>query len=148
MSNLKLSEPQPDEEKRNGAREGLDEQDLPVGRDGSVRAGDNDAAEEEQLDLGSEFRHRVRDAPDQSRGQEAVVQALVRRQRRGLLGEVGRQAERLAAARGVPEEHLQDQDVDVYSSHDAAGGVRNDSHGGVRFAGLDFVEMKCDFESR
>ena len=58
------------------------------------------------------------EAPHEPGDQEAVVQALVGRQRRRFVGERLRRAERLQPPRRPPQEHLEDDDVDVDRRHD------------------------------
>ena len=68
-------------------------------------------------------------APQQARGQEAVVQALVRGQRRGLPRELRRVPERLQPERPRPEEHLEDEEPDVLDHHDEHDGGQGGLHG-------------------
>lgn len=122
-------QPQKHNRAGNGRGDGLDEEDLAVGGQAAVGARDAHAAEEEELDLLGDLGRRVGEGPDEARGQEAVVEPLVRRERLGFLGEVGLEAERLVPARRRPEEHLQDQDVAVQAGHEARRGGGEDGHG-------------------
>ena len=73
--------------------------------------------------------------PDQPGGQEAVVEALVGGERLALRRERGVEAERLVPGRGVPEEHLEHQEVEVQGGDQADQDVRDDAHR-VSMAGL------------
>lgn len=94
----------------------------------AVGTGDKDETQEEEADLGRKFGHGVDEAPDQSGGQEAVVEAHVGGEGLGLLGELGTQPEGLATARRGPEEHLEDEDVAVEGGDAAGGEGREDAH--------------------
>src|SRR5262245_59793460 len=77
---------EPDQRERDGVRDGLDEQDGARGGGGAEQARDDDAAEEEQAQRQGLLGVRGEQTPDQAGGEEAVVEALVGRQRRRLLG--------------------------------------------------------------
>src|SRR5207249_6446644 len=115
-----------DQRQRDRTWKRLYPENLQVRGEGAEYAGDDDAGEEEDLD-----RVSVRsqgEAPDQSGGEEAVVQALVRCQRLRRRGELRRQAEGPQAARLVPEEHLEDEKIDMQEGDYGNGDVRDDRH--------------------
>src|SRR5260221_41735 len=121
VEGIGVSEVQQDERDQSG--NGLDEQDLPVGGDRSEDSGDDHAGEKEELDV--ETGEKVRDqSPDQPRSQKAVVEPLVRGERRRGGCKLGSQPESPTAIRLVPEEHFENQEVEVQSSHQAHGDVR------------------------
>src|SRR3954447_12359683 len=100
-----------DGQQREQAGKGLHPENRALGSEASEDAGDDHTAEEEKLD-------RIRavaavDAPQQTRGEKAVVQALIRSKTGGRLGEFGREAEGAQSERLGPEEHLQDQKAEV-----------------------------------
>jgi len=108
---------------------GLDEQDPAAGRGSTVTAGHGDAAEEEDGYVAAEVT-AGQQAPDQARGQEAVVEPLVGGQRDGGVGELRGGAERGAGARGAPQEHLQHEDVPVQQGHQRHQRPSQHPHGG------------------
>lgn len=67
-------------------------------------------------------------SPEQPCGKKSVVEALVGRQHFGLCGEIGGQLEGFVAARGVPQEHFQSEDVDVDGTHGAGGDLGEQGH--------------------
>src|SRR6266536_955180 len=103
----------------------LHKQDPARGRDGAVDAGDDDAAQEENLE-----RLAVGDETIGETGrQESVVETLVRGHRRAGLRELACGPEGCSRAVGLPQKHLEDEDVDVDGRDDAHGEMRSDLHG-------------------
>lgn len=113
---------------RHRCRHGLHVQDFLAGRRRAIHAGNAYTSQKEQSDLLSKSFHRVRKSPEEPCGKKAVVEALVGRQHFGLCGEIGRQLEGFVAAGGVPQEHLQGEDVDVDGAYGAGGYFREESH--------------------
>ena len=74
---LRISLGQQDQCEGDDTGEGLHEQDLSVYRQSAVAAGDDDAGEKEDFDMVS--RSAEENAPDEPRGEESIVKALVRR---------------------------------------------------------------------
>ena len=64
------------------------------------------------------------ESPDELRGEEAVVQALVRSEVFRRLGELGGEAESLPPVRRIPEERFEDEEVDVEGGDEADQDVR------------------------
>lgn len=104
---------------RRRSGQSLHEHDLLVGSGTSVKSSDDHTAKEECLKLLSHKCIRVNKPPEESSGQEAIVEALVCGHSLGLSGERGRQVEGLLSAGSRPEEHLKGHDVDVFESHQA-----------------------------
>lgn len=113
---------------RRRSGQSLHEHDLLVGSRAAIESSDDHAAEEECLELLSHKRVRVNKPPEESSGQEAVVQALVGGHGLGLRGERGRQVECLLSAGSGPEEHLKGHDVDVFESHQAGTCESEETH--------------------
>ncbi|KAG6358516.1 hypothetical protein INS49_014400 [Diaporthe citri] len=115
------SQPREDQPRRQGSGDALNEEDLPVRGRSAIDARDADAAEEEQADLARKLRDRVRQAPREPRGEEAVVEPLVGGEDFCLGGGLGRLAEGAHAGLLVPEEHLQHEDVAVQAGDGGRG---------------------------
>lgn len=92
---------------------------------------DDDTAQEENF-------HRVarEDAPDETRGEEAVVQSLIHGERLGLFGKFLRQAKGLHPARLVPQEHFEVEKAEVQEGDD------NDKNIGYEFHDFSFVQIE------
>src|SRR6267378_4437712 len=116
-------------DKRQGddSRQRLHPEYLAARGESAEHAGDDHAAEEEDLDRNA--RGAESEAPNQAGGEEAVVQALVGCQRLRSGGEIRGQAEGLQAERTRPKEHLEDEEVEVQERDQRYGDVGDDSHG-------------------
>src|ERR1700681_3630439 len=116
------------QDERDRPWDGLDEQDFPVGGDGPEDPRDDHAGEKEDLDAETGGAAEAQ-APDQARGEETVVEPLVRGERGRGRRKLGSQPEGPAAVRLVPQEHLDREEVEVQSSHQAHDDVRDGFHG-------------------
>src|SRR5262249_3134717 len=111
-------------------REGLDEEDPPVHGRRPEDPGDDDAGEEE--DLGRPPGPPRAGAPAGARGEETVVEPLVRGQGLGRRREVGGEPEDPPAGGLRPEEHLEDQEIEMEEGDEAdedVGGSGGEGHG-------------------
>jgi len=108
-----------------GARNGLHEEDPAAGGDRAVDAGHDHAGQEEDL----EAEVAVDEAPDQSGGQEAVVEPLIGGEGLAGRGELRRRAERRPRARRGPQEHFEHQEIQVQSGNEPDQDSGDDVHG-------------------
>src|SRR2546428_13135129 len=115
-----------DQRQRNSTGKRLHPENLQVRGEGAEHAGDDDASQKENLDWVSV--HAQGEAPYQSGSEETVVQALIRGQGFRCGREFRRQAEGPQAARLVPEEHLEDEKIDVQEGDHGNGDVRDGRH--------------------
>src|SRR5882672_11977926 len=112
---------------RHGAGKRLHPENLSARGKTAEYAGDDDAAEEENLDRGS--RAAERKTPPEPDRDEAVVQALIRRERPRGFGEIGRRAESAKAEGLGPEKHLEDEEPEMQGSDQCDRDVRDGCHG-------------------
>src|SRR6266702_1693788 len=114
---------------REGQRAGkrLDPEDLAARGKTAEYAGDDDAAEEKNLDRGSGVTEN--ETPSEPGCDEAVVQALIRGERLRGSGEIGRRAESAKAQGPGPEEHLEDEEPEMQDSDQCYRGIGDDCHG-------------------
>ena len=117
--------PEGHERDRGGGR--LHVEDGPLHRDRPVDAGGEDA-EEEEGGPGHELLRSGEERPDEARRQEAVVEPLVGRQLGRRLRLLGAHPEE-APGPGSPEEHLQDEEVEVEQGHERDEREGDVSHG-------------------
>src|SRR5882762_8877021 len=110
----------------NGTWNCLYPKDLPIGRESTEYTGESNAGEKENLDwisAGAESK-----TPYQSCSEKAVVQPLIRGQGFGCRSKLGGKAESSQAARLVPEEHLQDQKINMQESDQGNNDIRDCRH--------------------
>src|SRR5258706_161728 len=89
-------------------------------------AGDDDAAEEKNLDRGS--RVTENETPSEPGCDEAVVQALIRGERLRSPGEIGRCAESAKAQGPGPEEHLEYEEPEMQDGDQCYRGIGDGCH--------------------
>src|SRR5260221_7246253 len=118
-----------DEEQGQGRGHRLHDEDAR--RDGAraEESRDHDADQEEDLDGDRELRGRGEEPPDEARGQEAVVEALVRGQGSGGPGLLLRLAEGPESDRPRPEEHLEHEEPEMLRGDEAHQRVCRRGHG-------------------
>src|ERR1043166_7228360 len=114
------------EQQRNRAGESLNEEDRPLRRDRADDPRDDHEAEEQDLDR---ERTLVRyEPPDQPRGDEQVVHALIRRERRRVLRLLRRQPEDPPPGRLGPEKRFQNEEAGVQQRDDPDEDVGDETH--------------------
>src|SRR5262249_25321999 len=133
------------EREGDGPWERLYPQDLPIRRDGTENAGHDNAREKENLDGISVCAQD--EAPDQSGGEKAVVQALIGGQRCRGRGKFRSEAEGPKAARLVPEEHLQHEEINVEQGYQCNGDIRDGAHPDDRRLSWRFRRTRRDRSS-
>src|SRR5436189_2145018 len=118
----------PQQYEREGQRAGqrLDPEDLAAGGKTAEYAGDDDAAEEKNFDRGSRIAEN--ETPSEPGCDEAVVQALIRRERLRGPSEIGRDAERAKAQGPGPEEHLEDEEPEMQGGDQRDRGIGDGCH--------------------
>ena len=91
---------------------------------------DDTATRRTRVESGSagDLDHRMAEAPGAG-GQEAVVEALIGGEGRGLPRELRSVPERLQSQRPRPEEHLEDEEPDVLDHHEEHDGAQGSLHG-------------------
>src|SRR5206468_9105762 len=99
---------------------------LRVRRDSTEDAGESNACEKKDLDrvpVGTEGK-----TPYQSCSKKAVVQALIRSEGFRCRSKLGCKAESSQAARFVPEEHLQNEKINMQKSDQGNSDIRDCRH--------------------
>src|SRR2546423_530664 len=115
------------EAKRDRAGQRLGPEDLAARGKCAEYTGDDDAAEEKNLDRRS--RVAENETPSQPGRDEAVVQALIRGERLRSPGEIGRGAESAKAQGPGPQEHLEDEKPEMQDSDHCYRGIGDGCHG-------------------
>src|SRR5882672_1667053 len=115
------------EGERHGARKRLHPENLSARGKTAEYAGDDDAAEEENLDRGSCAAES--ETPPEPDRDESVVQALIRGERLRSFGEIGRRAESAKAERLGPEKHLEDEEPEMQDRDQCDRGIGDGRHG-------------------
>lgn len=106
--------------------QGLDEKNPPTCRHGPKQPCQDDAAQEEHLDGQSVLAKH--ETPSQPRRKEPVIEALIASQDLGGFCRFARLAEDLQPDGFGPQEHLQDQEVDMQKGHQCHDQICCDSH--------------------
>ena len=116
---------------RDRARHGLREQNGCLRRYTAEHAGQNHAGQKKDSQIET-VAHRT---PQQSRRDEAVIEALVRRQHGRRRRHLRRHRKNALTGRTVPQEHLQNHKADMQQGDDDDEEVGQDVHGSVLHKG-------------
>ena len=104
----------------------MDPENRAAGRERTEDARDDHTSEKEDLEC--EPLSPAKKAPDQARGQEPVVQPLIRGETRGLLSERRIEAEDAVSDRRRPQEHLEDQEPKMLQGDESDEDVGCEGH--------------------
>src|SRR5205085_668312 len=102
-----------DEGQRDRRRQRLHEQDAFGNAPCPVKPGDDDAEQEKYFDLEGEHRRRMKQPPDETGGEEAIVKPLIGGEHGGILRLRQRLSEGLEAERLRPQKHFQREKIRV-----------------------------------
>ena len=112
---------------------------LRIRRDRTEQTGDSNACEKENLDRVSAGTQGK--TPCQSRSEKAVVQALIRGQGLRCRNKLRCKAESPQATRLVPEEHLQNEKINMQESDQGDSDIRDCRHLWLQGLGLIHVPL-------
>ena len=94
----------------------------------AISAGHDHAEQKKYFDLERKSRIGVEQAPDQARGKESVIQALIGGQHRRFRRLLDRIAEGLQAQRPGPEKHFQNEKIDMQRGNHRDQKICNPDH--------------------
>lgn len=129
LASLRALDPlgQNDDGKRNGCRNRLHEEDALGRRQATEDAGNQYAPEKKEPER-SDHRVTGEEAPGQAGGQKQIVEALIRREDRGLFGKGLGRSEAFADERRRPEKHLEHSEADVFEGNEGDERGCDDGH--------------------
>ena len=119
-------QPEQDQRERRGRR--LHVEDPAADSRRAIGAGHDDAEQKENLDLEGEGRIGMEQAPDEARGQKAVIEALIGGQHCRFRRLLDRVAKSLQAQRLGPEKHFENEKIDMQRGDHRDQNIGDEKH--------------------